>query len=239
MFGNVRYEDETIFPVKSNDSPLLRAVERDAVTASHIAILTRILQPWAAKNNTDNELQRTVDLLILNYSTPALALCSSRDQLISIGLSPDIATYLASLKTILQQALLAEMAERPQFPDFTAVQTFLQSLIGFNSEESFIVLYMDGDLRLITYSQFDSGNSSTVSIQTRNIVRRSLECNAQAIIISHNHPSGNPNPSWSDRVFTRELKQQLDVFNISLIDHIIVSWGKYESLLHGEEKNNT
>lgn len=222
------FKEEGALVARVEDQPNLVAVASDPVAAAHTAILMKLLEPWAG----EDELRRIVGLLVLNFRTPALALCSSEARLVSIGLSQPIAAYIASLKSIFQQALLAEMADRPQFPDFAAVLLFLQSLIGFNHEESFLVLYLDKDLRLINYEAFQSGNSQGVSIQGKAIVRGCLERDAQAVILAHNHPSGNPAPSWPDRVFTRDLQQQLALFDISLIDHIIVSQGKHQSLLH-------
>ena len=111
-------------------------------------------------------------------------------------------------------------------------------------EESWVLLLNGAHLPLakkmitvgtIKSTQIDHRIKST-QIDHRRIIKEALMCNATAIILFHNHPSGNPAPSASDMNETNKLKKACDIFDISLLDHIILSDNSYYSF--AEETQN-
>lgn len=172
-----------------------------------------------------------IELLLQRYPSPALMLCCSENSLIDIGLPQRIASYLASLKPVLEQALVAEMKTSAVDSDPLALITYMQSLIGYNLEESFVVLHLDRSGGLISCDRYDGADGRGVFVQAKSIVRRCLDLRTWGVIIGQNYRGGSVSPS-SNETFTRELEEKLRVFDIQLIDHMVVSKGKYGSILH-------
>ena len=102
-------------------------------------------------------------------------------------------------------------------------------------EESWILLLNGAHLPLAK-KMITVGTIKSTQIDHRRIIKEALLCNATAIILFHNHPSGNPAPSASDMNETNKLKKACDIFDISLLDHIILSDNSYYSF--AEETQN-
>jgi DNA repair protein RadC len=102
-------------------------------------------------------------------------------------------------------------------------------------EESWILLLNGAHLPLAK-KMITVGTIKSTQIDHRRIIKEALLCNATAIILFHNHPSGNPAPSASDMNETNKLKKACDIFDISLLDHIILADTTYYSF--AEETQN-
>lgn len=86
-----------------------------------------------------------------------------------------------------------------------------------------MVLFLDRIHRLIKSEVMFQGSVSEISVSIREIIRQALKLNASAIIIGHNHPTGNVEPSDADRHITKRLKEVCELMEIKLLDHFIVS----------------
>ena len=98
---------------------------------------------------------------------------------------------------------------------------FKMKLVG-SSREVFAVAYLDTRHHLIAYEELFYGSIDGAEVHPRIIVKQALIHNAAAVILSHNHPSGNPEPSAADRAVTHRIKQSLALVDVRLLDHIIV-----------------
>lgn len=96
--------------------------------------------------------------------------------------------------------------------------------------ERFHVLYLDRKNRLISDERLGTGTVDHVPVYPREVVRRALDLNASALILVHNHPSGNPEPSEADIAMTKEVQKACDALGLTLQDHIIVGAGREVSL---------
>lgn len=94
------------------------------------------------------------------------------------------------------------------------------------SRERFLCLFLDTQHGLIAGEILFEGTINAASVYPREVVRRALELGAAALIIAHNHPSGNPEPSLADIRLTQEIKQALATVDIPLLDHLVVGNGK-------------
>lgn len=122
---------------------------------------------------------------------------------------------------ILKRRLLAgEVFTAPQ-----AVKHFCQLQIAHEPDEHFCVLYLNTQHRLIAFERLFRGTVDAASVYPRVVVRRSLELNAAAVIFTHNHPSGETGPSNADLRITERLKTALDMVDVRVLDHVIVSVG--------------
>lgn len=112
-------------------------------------------------------------------------------------------------------------------PDMT--REFLQSQLADEEREIFIVIFMDNRNRILRYSRMFAGTLAHVEVHPREIVREAMKFNAAAVIIAHNHPSGNPEPSKSDRFLTEKIIKCCQLMDIRVLDHLVIGRGEYTS----------
>ena len=96
--------------------------------------------------------------------------------------------------------------------------------------EKFITIYLNSQREIISFSADFSGGINSCSPNLSRILKQSLLQEADAIIVVHNHPSGDCEPSPDDKTFTKELKNGCSVIGIKLLDHIIIGLDNYVSL---------
>ncbi|MBV6540905.1 DNA repair protein RadC [Ursidibacter maritimus] len=113
---------------------------------------------------------------------------------------------------------------------------YFQSELEDDEREVFMVLFLDNQHRLIKQEKLFFGTINQASVHPREIIKAALKYNAAAIIVAHNHPSGNCKPSEADRYLTRKIEMACDLVDIRFVDHIIVGKGDYFSF--EEEKSN-
>lgn len=99
--------------------------------------------------------------------------------------------------------------------------------------EYFSVAFLDSQHKLIEIEDLFKGTLASCSVYPREIVKRALELNAYAIIIAHNHPSGNVEPSNADKNITKEIEKACKLLDIKLLDHLII--GGADSLSFAEK----
>ena len=135
-------------------------------------------------------------------------------------------------QAILEQAqviLTKVMEEKPfyqgtqEFTEPSIAKLYFQTIIGNEERENFVVLFLDRIHRLIKSEVMFQGTVSETSVSIREIIRQALKLNASAIIIGHNHPTGNVEPSDADKYITKRLKEACELMDIKLLDHFIVS----------------
>jgi DNA repair protein RadC len=97
--------------------------------------------------------------------------------------------------------------------------------------EYFVVLLLDGKNRIILEEQISEGSLNQSIVHPREVYSRAVKESAAAVILVHNHPSGDPAPSREDREITRRLKEAGDVLGIRVLDHIIIGDGSYFSFV--------
>jgi len=119
------------------------------------------------------------------------------------------------------------------FKNPSQVKQFLTLKLAELEYEVFSVMFLDNRHRLIKYEQMFRGTIDGASVYQREIVKRALELNSAAIIISHNHPSGNPTPSFEDEILTNRIKEACNLLEIRLLDHIVVGKEGAVSLAEG------
>lgn len=106
---------------------------------------------------------------------------------------------------------------------------YLSGVLRDKQREEFYVLYLDNQHRVISGESLFQGTIDAASVYPREVVKRSLEHNAAAVIIAHNHPSGIAEPSQSDRRITRRISDALALVDIRILDHFVVGDGEIVS----------
>ena len=103
-----------------------------------------------------------------------------------------------------------------------AVFNHLQTLLGDYQHEVFALLLLDSKHRILTFQELFRGTLDATGVYPREVVKICLEFNAAAVILVHNHPSGDPEPSQADRTLTRKLQDALNLIDIRTLDHVVV-----------------
>lgn len=102
------------------------------------------------------------------------------------------------------------------------VFSHLQALLADYEHEVFALLMLDSRHRVIAFEEVFRGTLDGASVYPREIVKIALEHNAAALILVHNHPSGDPEPSQADRTLTTKLQEALNLVSVRTLDHIVV-----------------
>ena len=139
------------------------------------------------------------------------------------GIGRETALFLTLLDAALCQDAWQKMREKPVLTSWQAVTDYCREEIGYKPIEYFIVLYLNARNRVIDHRQPDSGTVSRVSVYPREIVRESILLNASAVILVHNHPSGELTPSRDDIAMTDRIATALASIDVQLHDHLIVN----------------
>lgn len=123
-------------------------------------------------------------------------------------------------------ALLAEdIAVGDVMADPTAVRQYLQLRLAGLPHEVFGVLFLDAQNRLIGFEEMFRGTLTQTSVYPREVLKQALALNAASVVLTHNHPSGNAEPSTADLNLTRTLKSALALVDVRVLDHFIVTRG--------------
>ncbi len=108
------------------------------------------------------------------------------------------------------------------FTSPTLVKDYLRTKLASFEHEVFAALFLDSQNRLIQYVELFRGTIDQTSVYPREVVKTALQHNAAAVIFSHNHPSGNSEPSQADKLLTQRLKEALALVDVRTLDHIVV-----------------
>ncbi len=139
---------------------------------------------------------------------------------------------LAAIKLLHEAALRlarARMQGRSILSDRDGLLDYLTSILARERIEQFRILFLDGEDRLLADEAQARGTVNHTPVYPREVVRRALELSAQAIILVHNHPSGDPTPSREDLAMTRQVTDACTVMRIEVRDHLIVGNGRWTS----------
>ena len=119
------------------------------------------------------------------------------------------------------------------------VFNFLKERIlkGIEIQEHFIAIYLNQANKIIGYYHHSTGTINATMVDVEIVAAVALKTLAKSVVISHNHPSGNLRPSEADRQLTRRIKEALKLFDIALLDHIIVTNQGYYSFAESSESS--
>lgn len=134
-------------------------------------------------------------------------------------------TAIAAIKSVQASALhlaKAQAHNRPVLGNWEAVRGYLQGAMGHIPREQFRLLFLDRKNTLIADEVLSDGTIDHTAVYTREVIRRALELEAGALILVHNHPSGDPSPSSADVRMTKEISEACQRVGVKVHDHIIV-----------------
>ena len=145
------------------------------------------------------------------------------------GVGPAKAARIAAALEISRRMLSGEPEEPPAF-DATVLGRELVSRCARYRQERLGVALLDSRHRILDQREIYVGTVNSAFVSTRDILVATLFENATAIVLYHNHPSGDPTPSEEDESFTRKLRDSLKLADIELVDHLVIGQHRYYSM---------
>ena len=140
---------------------------------------------------------------------------------------------VVALKSIVEAAgrlAREEVSDRPVIGSWDRLIAYLRTRMAHLETEEFRVLFLDSRNQLIDDEVQQTGTVNHTPVYPREVVKRALERNATAIIMVHNHPSGDPQPSRADVEMTKEVREAGEKLGIKLHDHVIIARSGHASL---------
>jgi DNA repair protein RadC len=129
-----------------------------------------------------------------------------------------------------RRAMTQELQEQPVMNTPKLVKSFLQIELGALTHETFAVLFLDNQNRLLSYETMFRGSLTQTMVYPREIAKVALSVGANGVVLAHNHPSGKVEPSRSDLELTDSLRHALSLIDVHIRDHIIVAHGQSFSM---------
>jgi len=139
------------------------------------------------------------------------------------GLGPAKRAQFAAAIELARRSLQEKLKENAALTSPGAVRDYLRLRLASRKEEAFVCIWLDAQHKAIAIEEPFRGTLTQTSVYPREIVKSALRVNAAAVIFAHNHPSGVAQPSQSDELLTRNLKEALSLIEVKVLDHFIVA----------------
>jgi DNA repair protein RadC len=161
--------------------------------------------------------------LIAKFGSVSGALAAPPERLMEVkGVGETAAAYMRATHLLLQQAAADQVKDRPVISNWAALLNYVRLALRHEKSEQARVLYLDRKNKLIADEIAGRGTVDHAPVYPREIAKRALELAASAVILVHNHPSGDPTPSRADIDLTREIAAALQPLGVKLHDHLVV-----------------
>ena len=138
------------------------------------------------------------------------------------GAGPAVVLELKLVEAAAQRMMRARVIQKPLLSSWDALLDYCHTTMAHRETEQFRVLFLDRKNVLIADEEQAKGTVDHVPVYPREIVKRALELNASALILAHNHPSGDPTPSEADLSMTTQVKEACQALGLVLHDHLII-----------------
>lgn len=169
--------------------------------------------------------------LIDTFGSFSEALSAEPARLLEVeGIGQEAATALKTIQASAQRLARGPVGDRAIISSWDTLVDYCRTAMAFETTEQFRVLYLDRKNRLIRDEVLGRGTVDHTPVYAREVVKRALEVAASAVILVHNHPSGDPTPSRADVEVTRQVTEAADKLGIAVHDHVIVAKGGHVSL---------
>ena len=162
-------------------------------------------------------------------SLPKVIHADQTDLLNQKSIGESAAVLFALISRLRQHIAKDKATEKSVLSSWESVIEYCRAQIGFGARETFAILHLNSKNKIINTTTLAEGTVNRVNAYPREIVKHALENNAAAVILAHNHPSGDTEPSPQDISVTRAIHKALESVDIALHDHLIISPTEYTS----------
>ena len=138
------------------------------------------------------------------------------------GVGDSVVLELKLIEAAAQRMARARVMHRPVLSSWNALLDYCHTTMAHRSTEQFRILFLDRKNVLIADEEQAKGTVDHVPVYPREVVKRALELDASALILVHNHPSGDPTPSQADIAMTRQILDACQTLGLTLHDHLVI-----------------
>lgn len=138
------------------------------------------------------------------------------------GVGDAVICELKIFEAVAQRMMRARVMHQPILSSWDALLDYCHTAMAHRETEQFRILFLDRKNTLIADEEQAKGTVDHVPVYPREVVKRALELNASALILVHNHPSGDPTPSQADISMTNQVQDACQVLGLTLHDHLII-----------------
>jgi DNA repair protein RadC len=168
--------------------------------------------------------------LLSRFGSFARVIAAPIQELLTVeGLGEAGVAALKSVQAAALRLMRAEVLDQPVLSNWERLMEYLNAELSRERIEQFHVLFLDNRNRLLADEAQQRGTVNHTPVYPREVAKRALELHATALILVHNHPSGDPTPSRDDIAMTQQIKAAAAALSIVLHDHIIVGNGRWFS----------
>ncbi|HUZ72693.1 MAG TPA: DNA repair protein RadC [Stellaceae bacterium] len=168
--------------------------------------------------------------LIARFGSLAGVLGAERDALLGVdGIGAASAAALLAVREAGRRLVRAEVRHRHVISSWQLLLDYLTATAGYAETEEFHLLFLDRKNVLIADERQQRGTVDHVPVYPREVVKRALDLGAAAVIMVHNHPSGDTTPSKGDIEMTRAVVKALAAVSVAVHDHVVVGRGRHSS----------
>jgi DNA repair protein RadC len=183
---------------------------------------------YAAKPRGDTK--PLAKALLRRFGSLASVLGATPEALATIkGMGPASIAALIAVRAAAREMLRAEVKDRSIITNWQQLIDYCTACIGYADTEEFHLLFLDHKNALIADEKQQEGTVNHTPVYPREVVKRALELSASAVIMVHNHPSGDVTPSKADIDMTRAVREAVKAVGIALHDHLVIGRGRHAS----------
>ncbi|MCP4695915.1 MAG: JAB domain-containing protein [Gammaproteobacteria bacterium] len=209
------------------ERPREKLLQRGAAALSDAELLAIFLRT-GVHGKTALDLAR--ELLVKFNGLRALMDANQESFCSANGLGPAKYVQLQAVMELNRRHMEARWDRGQAVSSPTEMRSYLQAQMRDHRHEVFACLFLDNKHRVISFDKMFFGTIDGASVYPREIVKRALDHNAAAVILTHNHPSGIAEPSQADIAITQRLKDALNLIDVRILDHFVIGDGEIVSL---------
>jgi DNA repair protein RadC len=189
-----------------------------------------LLQVMLFTSNPHTDVESLVGELLDRFGSLAEVMSAEPEALAAAGLSLPAIAGVKFVREVALRFMRAELHERPVVGSWDKLVDYCNAQIAYSKVEEFHILFLDRKNALIRDERQQRGTIDHTPVYPREVIKRALELGASALILVHNHPSGDPTPSPSDITVTTNIIRIGAPLGIGVHDHLIIGRGRHTSL---------
>ncbi len=198
---------------------------RDRAAAGGLAALPdyELLELFLFRSIPKRDVKPLAKQLLARFGSLGAVLGATAEELKTVaGVGSAVALDLKLLHEAALRMGREAVARQPVISSWSALVAYVQTALAYETREQFRVLFLDKKNQLIADETLNRGTVDHAPVYPREVVRRALELSASALILVHNHPSGDPTPSTADVDMTRQVVEAARALRIAVHDHLVV-----------------
>src|SRR5437870_3519202 len=189
-----------------------------------------LLQVMLFTSNPHADVESLVGELLDRFGSLAEVMSADTEALAAAGLSLPAIAGVKFVREVALRFMRADLHQRPVVSSWDMLVDYCNAQIAYSKVEEFHILFLDRKNALIKDARQQRGTIDHTPVYPREVIKRALDLGASALILVHNHPSGDPTPSRSDIAVTKDIIKVAAPLGVTVYDHLIIGRGRHTSL---------